>query len=235
MLSYFKSLTAKWLYCLIVLDVLLYVTATASALFLSPIDYRQGELVRIMYIHVPAAWLALSIYVIMALLNTFSVVYKNNLANIMSYAAAPIGAVSTIICLITGSIWGYSAWGTWWVWDARLTSMLILLFLYLGYMIIWDNNEIALRSAAILNIFGAINIPIIKFSVDIWNTLHQPASIIRSGGMAISSSMLIPLLLMFCAYTGLFLILWILRTHTILNTLRFERYNIQRSILHEGK
>ena len=151
----------------------------------SPADYQQGETVRIMYIHVPAAWMALFGYTAMALMAVFTLVWKHPLADIAARSMALPGAAFAFITLVTGSLWGRPMWGTWWVWDARLTSMLILLFLYIGYMILvdsFDRFERGGKSGAILLLIGAINIPIIKFSVDWWNTLHQGASVFRIGG-----------------------------------------------------
>ena len=194
-----------------------YIFGLYQAIIASPSDYLQGDAVRIMYIHVPAAWMALGIYISMAVSNFISIIYKSRFAEILAYAAAPIGACFTLICLITGSIWGKPIWGTWWAWDARLTSMLVLFFLYIGYIMLWEHDFKSSRAAAILNIIGAINIPIIKFSVNFWNTLHQPASIIRKGGISIDNTMLIPLLTMFLASIGFALIVWILRAKTLLN------------------
>ena len=168
-------------------------------IFDSPADYQQGETVRIMYVHVPAAWMALFAYTVMALASGSFLIWKHPLADLSAQAAAPIGAGFTAIALVTGALWGQPMWGTWWVWDARLTSVLILFFLYLGYMALvngFDDPERGSRMGAILALVGFVNVPIIKFSVDWWNTLHQPASISRLDAPAIDTSMLIPLLLM---------------------------------------
>ena len=178
--------------------------------FASPPDYQQGETVRIMYIHVPSAWLAMACYTLIAMSALGTLVWRHPLADVSAKAAAPIGAAFTALALITGSIWGKPTWGAWWVWDARLTSMLILFFLYLGLMALWQSIEEpsrAGRAAAILALVGFINIPIIKFSVDWWNTLHQPASIMRLGGPAIHPSILTPLLVMAVGFTLMFLAL----------------------------
>lgn len=170
------------------------------AFLASPIDYQQGNSVRIMYIHVPSAWLALLIYSAIAILSIFSFIYQNPLLSLSAIALAPIGMIFALITLVTGSIWGKPMWGTWWVFDPRLTSTLLLLFLYLGYIALYnayDNFILASKFASILAIIGFINIPIVKFSVEIWNSLHQPASIIRKGGIAIDGEMLKPLFLMF--------------------------------------
>ncbi len=180
-------------------------------LFRSPADYQQGESVRIMYVHVPAAWMALFCYTAMAASAAVGLIWKHPLADVAGKATAPVGAVFTFLALATGSLWGKPMWGTWWVWDARLTSMLILFFLYIGYMALanaFDNPQRGTKAAAILALVGFINVPIIKFSVDWWNTLHQPASVIRMDGPSIHSSMLWPLLLMAIGYTLFYL--WVL-------------------------
>ncbi len=184
------------------------------ALFVSPPDYQQGETVRIMYLHVPSAWIAMMAYSLMALASAVGLIWRHPLAHIAAREAAPIGACFTAICLITGSLWGKPMWGAWWVWDARLTSVLILFFLYLGYMALagaFDDPARGEKAAAILALVGAINVPIIKFSVDWWNTLHQPASIVRMGGPTVDPSMLWPLFLMAIGFTALFFTLWLLR------------------------
>ena len=169
------------------------------ALFSSPPDYQQGETVRIMYVHVPAAWMSLFIYVTMTILSIFSLIWRHPIADLLCKCSAPIGAIFTLIALVTGSIWGKPTWGTWWVWDARLTSVFILFLIYMGHIGIVrsiEDKEKGAKASAILTLLGAFNIPIIKFSVDWWNTLHQPASIIRSGGPSIHIEMLTPLILM---------------------------------------
>ena len=183
-------------------------------IFDSPADYQQGETVRIMYVHVPAAWMALFAYTVMALASGSFLIWKHPLADLSAQAAAPIGAGFTAIALVTGALWGQPMWGTWWVWDARLTSELILFFLYLGYMALvngFDDPERGSRMGAILALVGFVNVPIIKFSVDWWNTLHQPASISRLDAPAIDTSMLIPLLLMAIGFKLFFISILILR------------------------
>ncbi|NBQ38256.1 MAG: heme ABC transporter permease [Alphaproteobacteria bacterium] len=164
----------------------------------APADYQQGETVRIMYIHVPSAWLSTACYGIMALSSIGTLVWRHPLADVSAKAIAPIGAAFTFLCLLTGSLWGKPMWGTWWVWDARLTSVLVLFLIYCGILALWNAYEDparAGRSAAVMTLVGAINLPIVKFSVDWWNTLHQPASVFRMGGPTIDKSMLWPLLL----------------------------------------
>ena len=172
--------------------------------FLAPEDYQQGDTVRIMYIHVPAAWLSLFFYMIMASSALGTLVWRHPLADVSQKAAAPIGAAFTLICLVTGSLWGKPMWGTYWQWDARLTSMLVMLLIYLGILALWraiEEPNRAARAVSILTLVGAVNVPIVKFSVDWWNTLHQPASVFRLGGPTIQSSMLVPLLVMALAFT----------------------------------
>jgi heme exporter protein C len=173
------------------------------ALFASPVDYQQGHTVRIMYIHVPAAWMALFCYTAMAVASAVSLIWKHGVADVAAKATAPIGAAFTFLALVTGSLWGKPMWGTWWVWDARLTSVLVLFFLYLGYMALrsaFDDPARGAKSAAILSLVGFVNVPIIKFSVDWWNTLHQPASVMRMSGPTIHGDMLLPLFLMAGAF-----------------------------------
>jgi heme exporter protein C len=185
--------------------------------FNTPPDYQQGDTVRIMFIHVPAAWVAMMAYGIMAVASIFSLVNRHPLADIAARAAAPIGATFTALGLITGSLWGRPMWGAWWVWDGRLTSFLLLLLIYLAYMALNDaiENEIrAARAAAIFAIVGAVNLPIIEFSVQWWTTLHQGESILRKDGPAIAAVFLWPLFIMAVGYTLLFFSLWLVRIRT---------------------
>ena len=180
-------------------------------LFRAPADYQQGESVRIMYVHVPAAWMAMFCYTSMAISAAVGLIWKHPLADVAGKATAPVGAVFTFLALVTGSLWGKPMWGTWWVWDARLTSVLILFFLYIGYMALYnafDSPQRGAKAASILALVGFINVPIIKFSVDWWNTLHQPASVIRMDGPSIHPSMLWPLLFMAIGYTLFYV--WVL-------------------------
>ena len=184
------------------------------SLFVAPPDYQQGETVRIMFIHVPAAWMALFVYAGMAVASAVALIWRHPLADIAAREAAPIGAAFTLVCLVTGSLWGKPMWGTWWVWDARLTSVLVLFFLYLGYLALvhaFDDPTRGARAGAILALVGVVNLPIIKFSVDWWNTLHQPASITKFGKPSIDPSMLVPLLVMAVAFTLLYVALLLVR------------------------
>lgn len=230
--KYFKPLSTPVLWGLSAAIGLLFAFGLYEALVVSPLDYQQGETVRMMYVHVPAAWLSMGIYALMAFMAISFLAFKTPLAMVIAHSAAPLGAAFTAITLITGMIWGKPMWGAWWVWDARLTSVLLLFFLYLGYIALAQSNaygERGVNACALLALIGAINLPVIKFSVEWWNTLHQPASIIRSGGMAIHESMLIPLFAMFAAYSGLFLLLLYLKVSTTL--LRQKRFTNKRSKL----
>jgi len=189
---------------------LMFAIGLPWALIYSPADYLQGESARIMYVHVPAAWWALGVYAMMGGASFVSLVWRHSLADAAARAAAPIGAVFAGICLVTGSLWGAPTWGTWWVWDGRLTSMLVLFLIYLGYLALWaaiEDEQKAARMAAILCLAGLVNLPIVHFSVDWWSTLHQPSSVLRSGGASIHPSMLQPLLVMALAYLALFVAL----------------------------
>jgi heme exporter protein C len=191
-----------------------------QALISSPPDYQQGDSVRIMYIHVPSAWMAMFTYMVMASASLAALVWRHPLALVAGKAAAPIGALFTALALITGALWGKPMWGTYWVWDGRLTSVLILFFLYLGYMAIWqamDEEETAGRAASILALVGVVNLPIIKFSVDWWNTLHQPASVMRLDGPTIHSDMLSPLLWMAVAFKAYFVVTFLWRMKLEIN------------------
>jgi heme exporter protein C len=205
----FLSLTARLLPYLvagtaIVLAVGLYLSATA------PDDYQQGATVKIMFIHVPNAWLSMFVWAVMSAAALGTLVWRHPLADVAAKAAAPIGASFTFLALVTGSLWGRPMWGTYWEWDARLTSVLILFLMYLGLMALWravDDPSRAGRAAAVLTLVGAINLPITKFSVDWWNTLHQPASVFRMGGPTLDHTFLIPLLVMAGGFTLLFVTL----------------------------
>ncbi|MGU9980101.1 heme ABC transporter permease [Phreatobacter sp. HK31-P] len=206
----FLALVARALPWLTAATVLALAAAGYLAFFASPDDYQQGGTVRIMYIHVPAAWLSLFCYAVMAAASLGTLVWRHPLADVSAKAAAPIGAAFTFICLATGSLWGRPMWGTWWIWDARLTSELVLLIMYLGLMALWrsvDDPGRAGRAAAVLTLVGTVNLPIIKFSVDWWNTLHQPASVFRLGGPTIHPAILTPLLVAAIAFTLLFVTL----------------------------
>jgi heme exporter protein C len=187
------------------------------ALVAAPPDYQQGEAVRIMYVHVPAAWMGLNGYLFVAVASGAALVARHPLAEIAARAAAPIGAAFTFVCLASGSLWGRPMWGTWWVWDARLTSVLVLFFLYLGYIALvnaFDDPVRGGKAGSVLALVGVVNLPIIKFSVVWWNTLHQPASVIRVGGPTIALPMLAPLLVMTLGFALLFATLLLVRMRT---------------------
>ena len=195
------------------------------AFFVAPADYQQGQTVRIMFLHVPSAWLSMGGYALLAVLGASLLVWRHPLAALMARAAAPVGASFAAVCLLTGSLWGRPMWGTYWVWDARLTSMLLLFFLYLGHIAlsrVYDDSGRGDRAAAILALVGVINLPIIKFSVDWWNTLHQPASVTRLDAPAIHNSILVPLLWMAVSLLFLFVWLVLLRTETEIDRRRLE-------------
>src|SRR6185312_2457936 len=187
------------------------------ALFDSPADYQMGETVRIMYIHVPNAWLSQFIYGIMAVASLGTLVWRHPLADVAARAAAPLGAIFTALALFTGALWGRPTWGTYWQWDGRMTSTLILLLIYLGIIALWrafDDQGRAGRVVAVFTLVGALDVPVVKFSVDWWNTLHQPASISLLGSEHMPPSMLLPLGIMTLAFTVLFLTLHLVRMRT---------------------
>ena len=209
----FVELTRRVLPWLAAATAVVFV-AGLSLSFAAPPDYQQGETVKIMYLHVPAAWMATFVYAVMTAAALGTLVWRHPLADAAQKAAAPLGAGFTFICLVTGSLWGKPMWGTYWVWDARLTSFLLLLFIYFGYMALWnaiEDETRAARAAAILALVGAVNIPIIKFSVNWWSTLHQGESLVTGGFAPV---FLAPLLLMMVGYVLLFITLWMVRIRT---------------------
>lgn len=193
--------------------------------FASPEDYQQGDTVRIMYLHVPAAWMAMAVYLIMGIASFFGLIFRHSLADAAAKAAAPIGAVFTALALLTGSLWGKPMWGTWWEWDGRMTSVLVLFLFYIGYIALHasiDDEVRAAKSTAILALVGLVNLPVIKFSVDWWNTLHQGASVVRLDGPTIAPDMLWPLLVMALAFKALFVWLWLIRIDAEIITRRYR-------------
>ena len=188
-----------------------------EALFLSPEDYKQGHSVRIMYVHVPSAWISLGIFSLIAFLSLVSFIFKNKNFSLISKSLAPSGFVFNIIALVTGAIWGKPTWGTWWAWDARITSMLILALFYSMYLLSWKifkKEEYATKIASIIAILGVINVPIIKFSVDWWSTLHQSSSVKILSETSIHTSMLIPLAIMTAAFTLFSLLIFLMKYNT---------------------
>ena len=199
------------------LFVIVISVGLTEALILSPEDYKQSDAVRIMYVHVPAAWISLGIFSSITFLSVSGFIFKNKNLFLISKSLAPSGFVFNIIALVTGSIWGKPTWGTWWAWDARITSMLILALFYAMYLIAWriyENEEKVFKISTIITIFGIINVPIIKYSVDWWNTLHQPASINILSKSSIHSSMLFPLLIMTAAFALFSLLIFLMKYNT---------------------
>ena len=227
--SRFARITSILVPWLMVAVGILFITGLYLSLLKSPDDIVQGSAVRIMYVHVPSAWLSIFSYLLLAICSLFFIVWRHPLADILSRAIAPVGALFSLLTLLTGSIWGKPMWGTWWVWDARLTSMLILFLLFMGYIALsnaFEKSERGSRPAALLAIAGSINLPIVKFSVDWWSTLHQPASIMRTGGVSIDSSMLLPLVIMFLAFQLFFILIIIFRSHSILIERKMQHLKI---------
>ena len=208
-----------------ILPICAWLSAVAFAvglvwgLFVAPPDYQQGDAYRIIFVHVPAAWMSLLVYTIMAGLAAGGVIWRFKLSEVLTAAAAPIGASFTFLALASGSIWGKPMWGAWWVWDARLTSELILLFLYLGFIALQsssDDKRTAWSAGAVLLLVGFVNIPVIHFSVEWWNTLHQPATLSKFGAPSMPAEMLWPLLIMMLAFLFFFLTVLLLRAQSIL-------------------
>ena len=200
-----------------VLFIIVLTIGLTEALFLSPEDYKQSHSVRIMYVHVPAAWMALGIFSMMTFLSVGTFIYKNKKFYLISKSLAPSGFIFNIIALITGSIWGKPTWGTWWAWDARITSMLILALFYFMYLLSWkiiENKNTVIKISSLIVIVGAINLPIIKFSVNWWNTLHQGPSLKIIGETTIHSSMLIPLGIMTAAFALFSLLIFLMKFNT---------------------
>ncbi len=203
------------------------------ALLGSPPDYQQGETVRIMYVHVPSAWLGMLAYTVMASASAVALIWRHPLADLVARASAPLGCAFTFLCLATGSLWGKPMWGAWWAWDARLTSMLILFFLYLGYIALanaFDDPVRGARSAAILALVGFVNVPVIKFSVDWWHTLHQPASVSKLGMPSIDPAMLAPLLVMTLGFTALYVALLLIGVRTGIAEAKLRNLRLAESL-----
>jgi heme exporter protein C len=211
---HFYGIAGRFIPWLIGAALLLMAVGLYWGLVVAPTDYEQGEAYRIIYIHVPAAWLSMFVYVCMAFAGAFALIWRMKMAEVMAVTAAPIGAGFTLLALATGSIWGKPMWGTWWVWDARLTSELVLLFLYLGVMALdnaIEDRRLAGRAVGILALVGVVNIPIIHYSVEWWNTLHQGPTVTRMDAPAIHWSMLVPLLIMALAFMLYFAGTWLMR------------------------
>ena len=204
----------KFVFALFIIVLLI---GLSEALILSPEDYKQSDSVRIMYVHVPSAWISLGIFSLISILSFGILIFKNKNFSLIAKSLAPSGLLFNIIALVTGSIWGRPTWGTWWAWDARITSMLLLAIFYLMYILSWrvtDDNEKAIKASSIIAIIGLINVPIIKFSVDWWSTLHQPASVNLLKETTIHSSMLIPLAIMTAAFALFSLLIFLMKYNT---------------------
>ncbi len=212
--KHFYRIAGSWIPWLAAVCGLLMLYGLYQGMVVAPTDYQQGDSYRIMFIHVPSAWMSLFIYVVMAAAGAIGLIWHMKLAEVIAISSAPIGASFTFLALVTGSIWGKPMWGTWWVWDARLTSELILLFLYLGVMALYgaiDDKRTAARATAILAIVGVVNIPIIHYSVEWWNTLHQGPTVTKFGAPSIDIRMLIPLLVMAVAFKLFYLLVVLMR------------------------
>ena len=222
MFKYFEpnkifSITSKATKYVLFLFIIILSIGLAEALIFSPEDYKQSHSVRIMYVHVPGAWISLGIFSLITFLSIVGYIFKIRNFFLISKSLAPSGLVFNIIALVTGSIWGKPTWGTWWAWDARITSMLILVLFYIMYLIAWriyENNDRAFKITTIITILGIINVPIIKYSVDWWNTLHQPASINILSKSSIHISMLFPLLTMTAAFALFSLLIFLMKYNT---------------------
>jgi heme exporter protein C len=236
----FLSLVHRLIPWLTALTLILLGLGLYLSLFVAPPDYQQGETVKIMFIHVPSAWLAMLGYMLIAVAALGTLIWRHPLADVAAKTAAPIGATFTFVALVTGSLWGKPMWGTYWVWDARLTSVLILFLLYLGLIALWQSIEepgSAGRAAAILALVGAVNVPIIHYSVVWWNTLHQPASVFRIGGPTIDPALLTPLFVMAIAFTVLFVLLHLIamRTEILRRRVRaLQQTQVERAALVEA-
>jgi len=213
--KWFYDITGRWIPWFAVASALLLIAGTVWALAFAPEDYQQGNSFRIIYIHVPAAILAQSIFFLMAMAGAVGLIWKMKVADMVAKSCAPIGASMTFIALFTGAVWGKPTWGAWWVWDARLTAMLILLFLYFGVIALqsaFDSKQSGARASAILSLVGVVNIPIIKYSVEWWNTLHQPATFTLTEKPAMPAEMWIPLLVMVIGFYCFFGTILMMRT-----------------------
>lgn len=222
-----KVLPVLWAAALLVLGI-----GLAWALVFSPPDWQQGETVRIMYVHVPMAWLAMGGYTGLAILSVMSLIWRHPLADLTARELSPVGAAATALCLATGSLWGKPMWGTWWVWDARLTSVLVLFFLWLGHAALvraFDDPERGARVGAILALVGFVNVPIVKFSVDWWNTLHQPASVARLAAPGMHVDMLYPLLICSIGFSLLFAAVVLARTRAAVMERRVRALQLARA------
>ena len=228
----FLRLTGAWLPWLWGLSLAVMAVGAYWALLVSPTDWQQGETVRIMYVHVPMAWLAMGGYLGLGIVSIMALVWKHPLADLTARELSPVGATVTALCLATGSIWGKPMWGTWWVWDARLTSVLVLFFLWLGHAALvraFDDPERGARAGAILALVGLVNLPIVKFSVDWWNTLHQPASVTRLDAPGMHTDILLPLLACALGFSLLFAALVLSRVRAAVMERRIRSLEMSRA------
>ena len=215
-----------------ILLLLILALGLSYALFLSPPDHIQGDSVRIMYVHVPASFLAIGCFCFLGMASICNLIFKIKFMSLLAKSSAPIGCIFSLISIVTGSFWGKPTWGIWWVWDARLTSMAILIFFYIAYILAWkliNDFDRANKISSLIAIIGLLNLPVIKYSVDWWNTLHQPASVLKLDGPAIHSSMLIPLLLMASGYTGFYLWMLIVRVRAEFNSNKIRAIRIRQA------
>ncbi|MFT8244230.1 heme ABC transporter permease [Roseomonas sp. BN140053] len=234
----FLRLTDRLAPALWIAAVLTVALGTVWALVWSPPDWQQGETVRIMYIHVPMAWLAMSGYASLAVASVFALVWRHPLADLVARELSPVGAAVTGLCLLTGSLWGRPMWGTWWVWDARLTSVLVLFFFWVGHVFLvraFEDEERGARMGAILALAGAVNLPVVKFSVDWWNTLHQPASVARLGAPGLHVDLLYPLLVNALGFTLLFAAIVLTRTRAAILERRLRTLSLSRARRLDGE
>ena len=219
------SITSKAPRYVLFIFLIVLAIGISEALYFSPEDYKQSHAVRIMYVHVPAAWISIGIFTFMVVLSIGSYIFKNKNSSLICKSLAPSGLILNIIALVTGSIWGKPTWGTWWAWDARITSMLVLCIFYLMYLLSWRifDKEKAFKISSLIIIVGSVNIPIIKFSVDWWSTLHQNSSVNILSETTIHSSMLIPLLIMSAAFALFSLLIFLMKFNTELIKIRNKR------------
>jgi len=220
------SINNNFINNLIILMILIIFLGLIYALFISPEDYIQGDSVRIMYVHVPSSFIALGCFALIGIASILNLIFKIKFMPLIAKSLAPIGIIFTLISIVTGSLWGKPTWGIWWVWDARLTSMLILFFFYLAYVFVWKfikNFEQANKISSIIGIIGLINLPIIKYSVDWWNTLHQPSSITLTSAPTIHYTMLVPLLIMFAGMIIYSLIIFLMKYKTELMKFKLNK------------
>ncbi len=221
-------LNNKLINSLLISMILIIFVGLIYALFLSPPDYIQGDSVRIMYVHVPSSFIALGFFGIIGIASILNLIFKIKFVSLMAKSLAPIGCIFSLISIVTGSLWGKPTWGIWWVWDARLTSMAILLLFYLTYIFIWKyvkNFEKANKISSVIGIIGLFNLPVIKYSVDWWNTLHQPSSITLTSAPTIHYTMLVPLVIMFLGMVVYSLIIFLMRYKTELMKLKLDKKN----------